>query len=76
MWCVIIISNSTKCQPGYYISDLLIHFSKQILNSINSIKTTTTKKNLKKKLFVKADMTKRLANNGVYLRLRYVMLYS
>lgn len=37
-----------------------------ILSSVNSIKTTTTKKS--EILFLKADMTKRNANNGDYLR--------
>ena len=39
---------------------------KEISSSVNSIKTTTTKKS--KILFLKADMTKRNANNGDYLR--------
>ena len=49
MWWVITISNSTKYQRLFLrSSQRVIHLSKQIIDSINSIKTTTTKMNLNK----------------------------
>ena len=47
MWWVITISNSTKYQRLLFLrsSQRVIHLSKQIIGSINSIKTTTTEMN-------------------------------